>query len=81
MSTSEPEPVAVAAAVNVAVNVNVNVDGLRCVSPPRLTSTHWPARIGRLATFVRARSTNTPPRSITARALRRDKPAMWRGIT
>ena len=36
---------------------------------------------GTPATFTRARSTNTPPRSITARALRRDRPATCFGIT
>ena len=36
---------------------------------------------GRLATLTRARSTNTPPTSITARALRRERPATCFGTT
>jgi hypothetical protein len=55
--------------------------GGRSSAPPTLTSIAWPGRTGRLATFTRARSTNTPPASITARALRRDSPATCRGMT
>jgi hypothetical protein len=54
---------------------------VRSTAPPMLTSTTCPARTVRPAILTRVLSTNTPPSSITARALRRERPGTRLGTT